>query len=431
MIWMAIGCRYRECTVSVREKLSFSESQVRDALALLRDRWPELEVVILSTCNRVEIYAARELRAESSFPTDAEAGISELTKFWADFKGLSPAEVEAACFHRVGAEAVRHLFMVAASLDSMIVGEAQIAGQVQNAYQLAVECGSVGPLLHLAFQRAGNVARKVAAETAIHQYRTSVPSVAVSCFARQIFEHFESKHTLVIGAGKMAEETLLYLREEGARTITIVNRSIENARKMAEQFQGTVRPWEELDAAIIDADLIVSITGATEPIVTLERFRALEKQRGFRPLFILDLAVPRDFDGRLAQLQNVYLYTVDDLQSVCDANQAARDRDFPKAKTLVDLQLQSFLLDIRHRKSGPIITELRQFSDQTKQLELERLFRKMPGLSEAERAEVEYSFDRLVNKLLHPTLAALYESGQNPENQRGLLNAVKKLFGLK
>jgi len=431
MIWLAIGCRYRECAVSVREKLAFSENQVREALARIHDRWPELEVVILSTCNRVEIYATRDLRAESTFPADVEAGISELTKFWAEFKGLEPSEVEAACFRSVGADAVRHLFMVSASLDSMIVGEAQIGGQVQAAYQLAVECGTVGPLLHLAFQRAGNVARKVSAETAIHQYRTSVPSVAVSCFARQIFEHFENKHTLVIGAGKMAEETLLYLREEGVQTVTIVNRSLEKARKMADQFQGSARPWEELDAALIDADLVVSITGATEPIVTLERFRALEKRRGFRPLFILDLAVPRDFDGRLAQLQNVYLYTVDDLRSVCDANQAARDRDFPKAQALVELQLQSFLLDIRHRKSGPIITELRQFSDQTKRLELERLFRKMPDLSEEERAEIEYSFDRLVNKLLHPTLAALYESGQNPENQRGLLNAVKKLFGLK
>lgn len=434
MIWMALGCRYRESTVAIREKLAFSQPQIREALTILKTRFPRLEVVILSTCNRVEIYAARELDPEEqtpAFPADAESGGNVLLQFWAEFCGLDPQKTADACFKMTGAEAIQHLFLVASSLDSMIVGEGQIAGQVQEAYELAVDCGSVGPLLHAAFQRAGKIARRVSAETAIHQYRTSVPSIAVSCFARQIFEHFEKKQTLVIGAGKMAEETLLYLREEGVKSITIVNRSHEKAQKMAEQFHGTVRPWEELDSALVSADLIVSITGAAEPIVTLERFRKLEKLRNFRPLFILDLAVPRDFDGSLATLENVYLYTVDDLQSVCDANQAARDRDFPAAAAIVKSELNTFLTDIRHRKSGRIITELRETYDDFRTSELERLFRKLPDLSEAERQEISYSFERLVNKLLHPALASLHDAGQNPESQKGLLNAVRKLFHLK
>ncbi|MBE6425418.1 MAG: glutamyl-tRNA reductase [Thermoguttaceae bacterium] len=457
MIWLAVGCRYREAGVSMREKLAFSEAQIREALGLLRARYPELETVILSTCNRVELYAALELglneetadtpaelsphtnahtnahtkNADSAaFPKAPEAGLETLLKFWAELKGQDLEAVKRECFQLTGAKAIHHLFMVASSLDSMIVGEGQIGGQVQSAYNLAVECGSVGPLLHSAFQRAGNIARKVTAETAIHQYRTSVPSVAVSCFARQIFEHFESKHTLVIGAGKMAEETLLYLRDEGVKTVTIVNRNIEKAQRMAEQFQGNVRPWEELDAALTEADLVVSITGAMEPIVTLERFRKLEDQRNFRPLFVLDLAVPRDFDPRLAQLENVYLYSVDDLQSVCDANQAARERDLPAAQKIVSEQLHAFLLDIRHRKSGRVISELRQYWDQPKEKELERLFRKLPDLTDAEKREIEYSFDRLVNKLLHQPLTSLHEAGENPENQRGLLKAVRKLFRL-
>lgn len=433
MIWMALGCRYRESAVSIREKLAFSQTQIRTALAELRKRFPGLEVVILSTCNRVEIYAARELDPQEEnpiFPSDAEAGLDVLLRFWAEFHGLDPQDAAEECFRMTGVDVIEHLFLVASSLDSMIVGEGQIGGQVQSAYELAVACGSVGPLLHAAFQRAGKISRRVSAETAIHQYRTSVPSVAVSCFARQIFEHFENKRTLVIGAGKMAEETLLYLREEGVKSVTIVNRSLEKAQKMAEQFHGTVRPWEELDAALTEADLVVSITGATEPVVTLERFRKLEKQRKFRPLFILDLAVPRDFDGRLAALENVYLYTVDDLQSVCDANQAARDRDFPAAKAIVAAELETFLTDIRHRKSGRIIAELRQACDEFKTSELERLFRKLPDLSDSQRDEIEYSFERLVNKLLHPTLASLHDAGQNPESQKGLLNAVRKLFHL-
>ncbi|MBE6427434.1 MAG: glutamyl-tRNA reductase [Planctomycetaceae bacterium] len=449
MIWMVLGCRYCESDVSTREKLAFSESQVREALAILRNRYPNLEAVILSTCNRVEIYAAREFspaeraRLENpvfseitsgeeldSFPLNTEAGLDILLKFWSEFKKIPLEKVKESVFCRTGVEAVRHLFMVSSSLDSMIVGEAQIGGQVQAAYQVAVECETVGPLLHAAFQRAGNISKKVTAETAIHQYRTSVPSVAVSCFAKQIFEHFESKRTLVIGAGKMAEETLLYLREEGVQKITIVNRSIEKARKMAEQFSGTVCSWEELDEALVEADLIVSITGAMEPIVTLERFRKLEIRRQFRPLFVLDLAVPRDFDPKLAALENVYLYSVDDLQKVCCANEAARAKDIPAAKTIVETQLQSFLLDIRHRKSSQVILKLREIWDQPKRSELERLFRKLPQLTEVQQKEIEYSFDRLVNKLLHPTLTSLYESGENPENQRGLLNAVRKLFRL-
>ncbi len=440
MIWMAVGCRYHEADVALREKLAFSQTQIRDALAHLRERFPELEVVILSTCNRVEIYAARELDTEitvtseasekPTFPTEAEEGLAWLTDFWAELKGVDGERLRKECFRATGDEALAHLFMVASSLDSMIVGEGQIGGQVQDAYELAVDCGTVGPLLHTAFQRAGNISRKVTVETAIHQYRTSVPSVAVSCFARQIFEHFEKKEILVIGAGKMAEETLLYLREEGAQSITIVNRSLEKAEKMATQFQGKVRPWEELDVALTEADLVISITGATEPIVTLERFRKLENARNFRPILILDLAVPRDFDSRLATLENVYLYTVDDLQSVCDANQEARNRDFPLAKRIVEEQLQVFLVDVRHRKSGRVIQELRQFWNQPKELELERLFRKLPELTEAQRGEIEYAFNRLVNKLLHPTLESLHEAGNNPESQRGLLNAVRKLFRL-
>ncbi|MDO4628742.1 MAG: glutamyl-tRNA reductase [Planctomycetia bacterium] len=449
MIWMAVGCRYHEADVSLREKLAFSQTQIREALAHLRERFPELEVVILSTCNRVEIYAARELDTEISvtgkaceagetcetgenqtFPTDAEAGINWLTDFWAELKGVEAERLQNECFRAVGDGALTHLFMVASSLDSMIVGEGQIGGQVQDAYELAVDCGTVGPLLHAAFQRAGNISRKVTVETAIHQYRTSVPSVAVSCFARQIFEHFEKKEILVIGAGKMAEETLLYLREEGAQNITIVNRSLEKAEKMASQFQGKVRAWGELDAALTEADLVISLTGATEPIVTLEQFRKLENARNFRPILILDLAVPRDFDSRLAALENVYLYTVDDLQSVCDANQEARNQDFPRAKQIVEEQLQVFLVDVRHRKSGRVIRELRQFWDKPKEMELERLFRKLPELTDAQRGEIEYAFNRLVNKLLHPTLESLHEAGNNPESQRGLLNAVRKLFRL-
>lgn len=435
MIWMAVGCRYRESALDVREKLAFSEAEIRQALALWRSRYPELEIVILSTCNRVEIYAAMEIFAspqwQSTFPTNAAEGVERLVELLAEFHGFSVEEISPYCFRKTGQEVIRHLFHVASSLDSMVVGEGQISGQVQHAYALAVECQSVGSLLHGAFQRAGKVAKNVASETAIYQYRTSVPSVAVSCFARQIFEHFETKKTLVIGAGQMAEETLRYLREEGVRKITILNRREENARRMAELFQGEVQPWENLENALIEADLVVSATGATEPIVTRSQLEKLQGKRDYRPMFILDLAVPRDFEAKIESLSNIYLYTVDDLEKVCATHRAAREKDIPKAESVIARELQTFIIDIRHHKSGRVIEQLRQQWQVPKQKELQRLFNKLPNLDDSQRREIEYAFERLLNKLLHLPLESLRdEAGVSPAGQRGLLEAVRKLFGL-
>ena len=191
---------------------------------------------------------------------------------------------------------MRHLFTVAASLDSMVVGESQILAQVKEAYEAAVAHDNAGPLLHAAFQAALRVARRVAAETAIHQRRVSIPSVAVADFAQQIFERFDNKQTLVIGGGEMAEETLRYLCDAGVRQITVVNRHFQRAEELARQWSGVARPWEELAQAVAAADVVVSTTGAGAPVVTLEAYRQIEAARARRPLFVLDLAVPRDFD---------------------------------------------------------------------------------------------------------------------------------------
>ncbi|MDO4575265.1 MAG: glutamyl-tRNA reductase [Planctomycetia bacterium] len=435
MIWIVVGCRHGGAELAMREKLSFSEEQTSDALAELKRRWPELEAVILSTCNRVEIYAAMEIfhseEWSGSFPKSAAMGAEALVDFLAEWHHLERSDVSAACFRKMGHDAMEHLFRVAASLDSMVVGEAQIAGQVRAAYQLAVDCDSVGPLLHAAFQRAGSTAKKVTTETRLHQYRTSIPSVAVGGFAKQIFEHLDRKNTLVIGAGDMAEETLLYLREEGVKNISVANRHVERAAALAEKFHGTVCPWEELDAAIVRADLIVSATGATQPVVTRERYKKLEGKRNYRPLFVLDLAVPRDFEAEIGSLPNVYLYTVDDLRTVCEENAAARAADLPKAEAVVSRELATFVTDIRHHKSGRVIQALRDRWNREKNVELERLFHKMTSLTDHDRGEISYAFDRLLNKLLHLPMESLRdEAGENPAGQRGLLDAMRKLFGL-
>ena len=242
MLVQVVGCSHHGTSIAQRERLSFTPEQTREALDHWRRVFPGVEAVLLSTCNRVEVYAATERQPE---PT-----LDQIAKFLARFHGLDPAEVLERLYQHSDEAAVQHLFAVAASLDSMVLGEPQILAQVKQAYQVATEQDNTGPLMHALFQAALRVARRVAGETAIHQRRVSIPSVAVADFARQIFERFDDKQALVIGAGEMAEECLRYLQEEGVRQITVVNRHFERAEELARQWGGRAVPWEELPQAL-------------------------------------------------------------------------------------------------------------------------------------------------------------------------------------
>jgi len=378
--------------------------------------------VLLSTCNRLEVYSAAE---------DAEApGRPEVAEFLARFHGLDPVEVGRQLYSHAGAEAIRHLFTVSCSLDSMVLGEAQILSQVKQAYQVAAEHDNTGPLMHSAFQAALKVARRVASETAIHQRRVSIPSVAVADFAKQIFERFDDKRTLVIGAGEMGEETLRYLQDEGATDITVVNRSLERAERLAAQWNGRALPWDKLFDALIEADLVISTTGAEEPIVTSATYSRIEPARKDRPLFILDLAVPRDFDPAVGDHADVYLYSVDDLQVACQQNQRRRDKELPGAKRIVEQETARLMADLNHRATGPIIQQLKQGWQKPKEEELQRLLNKLPDLDERGRLEITRSFDRLLNKLLHPPLESLRDEARDGI-PHVLLDALSRLFQLK
>ncbi|MCX7425916.1 MAG: glutamyl-tRNA reductase [Planctomycetia bacterium] len=417
-----VGCSHHNASIEVRERLAFSGEQTCAALEEFGRRFPEVESVLLSTCNRVEIYTATE-------SGDAPS-LNELAGFLAGFHGHCPREFLPHLYHHVDREAVRHLFTVASSLDSMVVGEPQILAQVKQAYQSAAGHESVGPLLHAAFQAALKVARRVACETRIHHHRVSIPSVAVADFAEQIFERFDDKRTLVIGAGEMAEETLQYLKDKGARDVTVVNRSDGRAVELAARWQGKAAPWERLDEAIVEADLVISTTGADEPIVTAERFAAIESARAGRPLFVLDLAVPRDFDPAVGERPEVYLYSVDDLRAACQRNRQARDKELPAAERIIEDETERFVAELRHRATGPVIQRLREEWHKPKEEELRRLWNKLPDLDDRAKEEIRQSFDRLVNKLLHPPLESLRD-----ESRHGLpstlLDAVAKLFRLK
>lgn len=418
-----LGCSHHNSTVEVRERLAFSPEQTRQALAQLRQRFPETEAVLISTCNRVELYTAAE--DATGCPTH-----HDVVEFLAGFHGLSPPQVFDALFERSGEDAIRHLFTVAGSLDSMVVGEAQILSQVKQAYELATSGHATGPLTHAAFQAAIRVAKRVATETEINKKRVSVPSVAVADFASQFFERFDDKRVLVIGAGEMAEETLQYLIEASSHDISIVNRSLARAEELAAKTAGKAFSWDKLAELLVTADLVVSTTGAKEPVVTAADFAAIDARRYQRPLFVLDLAVPRDFDPAVGDYNGVYLYSIDDLQKTCQENLRAREREWPKAERIIEDETARFMAELHHRATGPTIKRLKARAEEQKAEELARFLNRVGPLDDKLRIELERSFDRLVNKLLHPPLESLRDEAQRG-TPHGLLDALKRLFQLK
>lgn len=418
-----IGCSHHTASLEVRERLAFDKIQAALALQRLREKYPAAEAVLLSTCNRVELYVASEQPAEC--PTH-----HDMVSFLAEFHGLDPVEVFNDLFERTGEDFVRHLFTVAASLDSMVVGEAQILAQVKQAYELATATSTVGPLTNAAFQAALKVAKRVATETTIQQRRVSIPSVAVGDFASQFFERFDDKQVLVIGAGEMGEETLRYLIDAGVKKISICNRNHERAVDLAQRMAGKAEKWESLHKLLIDADLVVSATGATEPILTAATFKPIVEARYQRPLLVLDLAIPRDFEAEIGKLSGVYLYAIDDLQEACQRNRREREKEWPQAERIIEEETQRFMTDLNHRATAPTIRRLKLRADEVKADELARLLNKLGKLDAKVEGEIRQAFDRLVNKLLHPPLESLRDEAQHGA-PHGLLDALKRLFKLK
>lgn len=418
-----IGCSHHTASLEVRERLAFDKIQATRALQRLRERYPAAEAVLLSTCNRVELYVASEQPSECPSHHD-------MVSFLAEFHGLDPIEVFNDLFERTGEDFVRHLFTVAASLDSMVVGEAQILAQVKQAYELATATSTVGPLTNAAFQAALKVAKRVATETAINQRRVSIPSVAVGDFASQFFERFDDKQVLVIGAGEMGEETLRYLIDAGVKKIAICNRNLERAEELSQRMGGRAEKWSSLPQLIVEADLVVSATGANEPIMTAAAFKPIVEARYQRPLLILDLAIPRDFEPAISKLSGVYLYAIDDLQEACQRNRAEREREWPHAERIIEEETQRFMTDLNHRATAPTIKRLKLRAEEVKAEELARLLNKLGRLDPKVEREICQSFDRLVNKLLHPPLESLRDEAQHGA-PHGLLEALKRLFKLK
>jgi len=420
-----VFCNHHSANLSVRERLAFSsqESLLR-AYDELQQRFPRSEHVVISTCNRIEVYTAQE------DPADAPTHI-QLAEFFADFHHVPIEDFLDELLERQGPEAVRHLFEVASSIDSMVLGESQIVNQIKSAYELAMQTAANGPLTNALFQRALTVSSRVRTETRLSNGRVSIASVAVGEFGKQIFDRFDDKTVLVIGAGEMATETLMYLRDEGVKKILVCNRNVERAQRLANEFSGEAQNWEMLQNCLHRADVIVSTTGAPLPVVTSTMMHGIRRQTGPKPLFILDLGAPRDFEPGIGDLDDdVFLYDLDDLEATCERNRGKRAEEVQKARSIIDEETSRFMQDIYHKATGPVVKRLREHWEEISRQELELLFRKLPELEERERLAIDKSISRIVNKLLHPPLETLHNEAR-AGTPHGMIDAIKRLFHLR
>jgi len=415
-------CNHHTAGLDLRERLAFSSADdLHNAYRRLREGFPDTEAVVLSTCNRVELYAAQQ---------DPNRLLShqDVVQFFSEFHQLPASDFANELLEQTGPDAVRHLFDVISSIDSMVLGEPQIVSQVKEAYRFAQENNASGPLTNSLFQRAIGVSGRVRTETRLAEGRVSIASVAVSDFGKGIFDQFHDKTVLVIGAGDMAEETLRYLADEGVCSILVVNRNLERAQNLAQRWRGEAGDFAELDAFMARADMIISATGADRPIVDVARFERVRAQTGDRPVFILDLGAPRDFDPKISDLDSgVFLYDIDHLELTCAQNRQARQGEIRRARDIIDEETQRFMQELYHRATGPVVKQLREEWHNISRQEIDRLFAKMDHLDAEDQQAIERTVERIVNKLLHPPLQTLKVAAREGP-PLGLMDALKRLF---
>lgn len=410
---LAISCSYRNAPVAVRERVAFTTEQLDRALGQLAGQLG-LEAVILSTCNRVEVYVHGE---------------RDVSGFLSEFHGIPWDELRPHLEVYQQQDVVRHLFRVAASLDSLVIGEGQIAGQVKTAYDRALSQGSTGPLLNALFPHARQVAKRVRTETGISQGRVSVSSAAVD-YVKEVFDHFGDKTILVIGAGKMGELTLKALRNLQPRRVLVTNRSWEKALTVAAGCKGEAVPWEKLDDALVRADIVLSTTGSPEVIVSRERYARVEARRTRWPVVILDIAVPRDFDPRIHDGDRTCLFNIDDLKTLREATLAKRREHIVPAEHIVEAEAARFLKDWARRGNGPVIACLtREFETRRQEIVRNLLTRLNGKLDDADRQYIDKAFRLYQNQMLHGPISALSEASGTAGSQT-LREALRKLFRL-
>ena len=413
------GVSHHRTPLEVRERLFFAPEAVPEGLGRLAQYNGLEERLILSTCNRVEVYSSA-----GSF----EEGVDAIRSFLSEARGIAADVLRQHLYVLRDEDAMRHLFRVASSLDSMVVGEPQILGQVKEAYRLAQESGHAGKNLTSLFSRAFRVAKKVRERTAIGETPVSVSSVAAD-LVKKIFGGMAGRTVLLLGAGEMAELAARQLAAQGARAILVANRTLSRAQELAQSLGGRAVDYQNLTAELAAADIVIASTGA--PHIVLDRGRvasALELRRD-RPMFIIDIAVPRDVDPRVNELEDVYLYDIDDLQGVVSANLKGREREAEQARLIVEEELRAFLLRHKAEELSRAFAAIRVQAESFREGELSKTLNRLPALDAKQRQALDAMTRAIVNKLLHHPFAHLREMASGQVDEKSLA-FVRRLFGL-
>ena len=413
------GLNHKTASVAVREKIFAGCQEKNDLLPMLMAINGVEEVLYLSTCNRVEVIASVE--------EDGKA-LKELSDFLTRNGRLTEAESKGCFYEYRGEEAVRHIFRVASSLDSMVMGEAQILGQVKDAYREALEKYATGVTLNRLMHCSFRAAKRVRSETGIAVNPVSVSHAAVE-LAKKIFGSLDGKKILLIGAGEMAELTGQQLIEKGAQSIIIANRSFAQAELLAERFHGEAAPLDALDKKLIEADIVISSTGSHDFIITADMIRKIHHQRKNRLLFLIDIAVPRDIEPAACELENVYLYNIDNLQDIVDENINVRKKEAIKAEKIVDEEVARYVNWQKELESVPTIVSLRNKAGDIVQAEMEKAAGWMQNLNKEDQEKIDILVHSIVNKVLHAPVTVLKEESSDISS-REIVAAVRRLFRL-
>ena len=398
-----VGINHTTAPIEVRERLAIPAGQLADAMRTLVHQPGIREGLILSTCNRVELLTLQE--------GDTTSGDS-LLGFLHEYFSVPSSSITPHLYEYREGDAVRHLFRVASSLDSMVVGEPQILGQVKESYTVAREVGAVNGSLDNLLQRAFTVAKKIRSETQIGSNSVSIASVAVD-LARKIFGSLDGKTVLLVGAGKMSELAARHLMQQGATNILVANRTLERAERIAAQFGGQVIAFEDLYAQTSRADIVITSTGAPQKIFGKSHGQNFLHNRRNRPMFFIDIAVPRDVDPKMNEVEGCFVYDIDDLQQVAAANLADRSREAAAAESIIRQEVDKYQQRVQSRGAAPAIIALQQNAEAIREAELTRSAKRLASLTQEQREAVEALTRSLTAKLLHPQMEALRESARN------------------
>lgn len=416
---VVVSVNHKTADVSLREKLAFSESSIQQALSALINQKSILEGVILSTCNRTEIYAVTD---------QVHTGRYYVKSFMSEWFDVDIETIKSVTDVKVGNEAIHHLFKVITGLDSIVLGETQILGQIRDSFLLAQSEGTTGTVFNKLFKDAITLAKRAHAETDISSKAVSVSYAAVE-LSKKILGKLENKKILIVGAGEMAELALQNLVGSGATDITVINRTAEKAKSLADQYGGRQVSLQELQCALIESDIVISSTSSQEFIITKPMMQDIMKLRKNKSLVLIDIAVPRDIDPKVNDIDLIFNYDVDDLKGLVDANLAERERAAQVIYTMIDKQVMSFVDWINMLGVVPVITALREKALRIQETTMESIDRKMPDLSERDRKVISKHMKSIINQILKDPISQAKEVSGS-ENRAAELQFFQEIFNI-